>query len=405
MPSINGIIKHRLYRLSHLKVVFNDFWGWQHTPASNRKHLRECGNWLIRAHQHAPDNGLARGYYFSRGWDYSHVGCAGDAAETLFRLADYFNDRTLNKTAQVICEWLLENQLTCGAFHRSYVYQKEPRVLNTALAMFGLIEAYHQTSDARFLESAQRGGDWLVSAQEPDGTWRKHNYTFKSNIFTYHTKTAYALTRLYEVTKQVHYLECALRNLDWALTQRHPNGFILNASMNGDRDPQTHLIAYVLRGFAEVGTALGRDDYVNAAAHALRAIAACYFKLGYVPATLNENWGNYNSFYHKHVTVPCLCGDAEFSLVALRLFQYTGDRQYFKFAQMLNSDLKRQHDLSNSDKNLRGGLKGCSKIYSLYYEPFAYTNWAVKFFADALLLEEMIISKVEAHESKGVVTS
>jgi len=371
-----------------MEIVLKDLFNCKQGILENKEHVREGANWLVRAHERSPDKGLSRGYYFSLGWEYSHVGCAGDAAETMFNASIYLNDVSYRSVAETICDWLVQIQLPCGGFHRSYVFEKEPRVLNTALAIFGLIRAFEVTNESIYLDTAVRAGDWVRSVQEDDGTWRKHNFIDKTNIFTYHTKTAYALCRLYSVTGNSTYLESCTRNLDWALTQQLPNGYFRYASMNGDRDPQTHLIAYVLRGLVETGIFINESRYISAVERSMQGIMESHRRYNFIPATYNSNWENYNAFYNEKVTTSCLCGNAEISIVSQRLFEYSGGEEYLNFSTILNNELKTMQDTRCHAENVRGGLKGSSKIYGIYYERFAFPNWSVKFFIDAILLEE-----------------
>lgn len=388
IPYVHGFSKYRLYQWDHLRIFIQDLIDTKQPIYSNAEHIRAGADWLLRALRCSPDGGLSRGYYFSKGWADSHVGCAGYAAETLFNVSQFLNDPQYQTAAEDICDWIVLNQLDCGGFHKNYIYEREPRILSTAEAMFGLLRAHDVVGDVKYLDSAVKAGDWLVSVQEKDGSWRKHNYIHKSDLFTYHTKTAFGLYKLFRATDERSYLESGINNLDWALTHQLDNGFFNHASMNGDRDPQSHLIAYVLRGLAEVGIGLKNNAYLSAVEKAIQAIMASYERLGYLPATYNREWGIYNDFYRRNVTTSCLCGNAEISIILQRLYEHTHKEKYFQFSAKLNEELKSLHDLRSKHDSIRGGLKGSSRIHGIYYERFAYPNWSVKFFIDALLLEE-----------------
>ncbi|MBX7150450.1 terpene cyclase/mutase family protein [bacterium] len=366
----------------------SDYFNRHQIELSDDIHVNAGAQWLFRAQKKAPDGGLSRGYYFSNGWRYSHVGCAGDAAETLFNMDNRHN--VYYSTAIKVSDWLVRNQLSSGAFHKNYVYESEPRVINTALAIFGLNAAFKHTNDEKYLISAKKAGDWLVNVQEPDGSWRKFNFIYKSDIFTYHTKTAYSLFRIFQISGEEKYLQSCIKNIEWSLQYQLANGYFLNASMNGDRDPHTHLIAYVLRGLVEVGIVLNNLKYVHAVEAAVSGMMKIFYSLKFLPATLNSSWGNFNNYFNKFVQSSCLCGDAEIAIVALRLYEFSKREQYYFFARDLIRGLKRMHDTTHPNLDIRGGLKGSSKIYDVFYEQFAYPNWGVKFFIDALLLKKRI---------------
>ena len=74
------------------------------------------------------------------------------------------------------------------------------------------------------------------------------------------------------------------------------------------------------------------------------------------------------------------------AIVWFRLFEITGDKKYFDAATRMNRYLSSTQDLTSRDPGIRGGIKGAQPIWGAYGE-YEYLNWAVKFFADALLLE------------------
>lgn len=71
------------------------------------------------------------------------------------------------------------------------------------------------------------------------------------------------------------------------------------------------------------------------------------------------------------------------------LYQVTKDIRYLNGALKINRELKSSQVLDSSEVGIRGGIKGSQPIWGLY-RTFGYPCWAVKFFIDALLLEEKV---------------
>jgi hypothetical protein len=76
-----------------------------------------------------------------------------------------------------------------GAFHYSYYLKSEEKQLRfvvgtTALSIFTLSDLYARTGDAKYLESAKLGGDWLTTMQKSDG-WMKAYQEDKDGEWVY----------------------------------------------------------------------------------------------------------------------------------------------------------------------------------------------------------------------------
>lgn len=390
IPYVGGILKHKIYKWPHFRHLLTDLLSPEDKISDNTAHIRAGADWLVNAHYLAPDGGISRGYYFSKGWTPSHVGCAGYASESLYNLYQYTCNQEHKLVAEKVTKWLILRQHDSGAYPKSQMRDKEPRVLSTAEAMFGLLRAIEENRDKSILQAAERAGNWLLSVQDRDGAWRKFNYSHTSNEFTYHAKTAFALYRLYEITNDERYRTSAIDACNWVLTQQRANGYFNRASMNGDRDPQTHLIAYILRGLIEVGIRERNAKYIKAVELAAKGLEMAYERYGFIPATLNKHWGSFNDFYKTHAKTSCLCGDAEIAIIMKLLYLYTGREGYNTFSKKLTTKLKSFQSMRYNDLCFFGGLKGSSRVWGRFYEQFAYVNWSIKFLIDALLLEEEI---------------
>jgi len=342
-------------------------------------HLEEAARWILRAQAATPDDGVSGGYSFEDGWIASYPETTGYIIPTLLRYAEYSGRPEYRSHALAMAEWELEIQLPEGGFPGHFVDQRHPPVVfNTGQVIFGLIAAYKATNDERFLAAARRAGAWLVGVQDPDGAWRRFDY--RECVHAYNTRTAWALAELAMATSEESFLGAATRHLAWALGQRESNGWIRNSAFDPSEDPYLHTIAYTARGLLESGLLLGQRAETEAAEHIAREIMKHVRADGFIPATFDHRW-------QPTARYSCLTGNAQMSVIWLRLFSATRDRAFLDAARGANGWLKSLQDCNTENPHVRGAIKGSHPIWGGYLFG-AYPNWAAKFFMDALLLEE-----------------
>jgi hypothetical protein len=92
---------------------------------------------------------------------------------------------------------------------------------STALVVVALAEYQRATGDARYLPLAQKLAAWLLYMQRPDGSFR-HLYDprlkrpdDKAELLYYSGEATLALARMYVVTNDAKYVQAAERGLDW----------------------------------------------------------------------------------------------------------------------------------------------------------------------------------------------
>ena len=144
---------------------------------------------------------------------------------TLLKIYDFDKDVRILDGIPDWADFLLSMQSkdeeTYGAFHYSYYFkskEKEPRFVvgTTALSIFTLLDLYNRTADAKYLESAKLGGDWLTTMQKSDG-WMKAYKEYKDGEWVcgekksllYNGQVLSALSRLYKVTGEERYYDAA----------------------------------------------------------------------------------------------------------------------------------------------------------------------------------------------------
>jgi uncharacterized protein YyaL (SSP411 family) len=204
--------------------------------------------------------------------------------------------------------------------------------------------------------------------------------TYHNIPHVYYTRVAWGLAELGNHTNDRTYSDAACRNIDWALTQQFANGWFNSAGFTeeGHKTPFTHTIAYTIEGVLETGVCLGRKDYVDAAARSAEAL---------LEVSRNGMFrGRYDSSWKSGDRYSCLTGNAQISLIFLRLREIHGGDKYLHAAQATNRFLCRCQQTEGAPQT-RGAISGSYPIWG-GYQRFVFPNWAAKFFADALLLEK-----------------
>ena len=108
----------------------------------------------------------------------------------------------------------------------------------------------------------------------------------------------------------------------------------------------------------------------------------------YLSARFDNRWKSQADY-------SCLTGDAQIAQVWLRLYQNNGDARFLNAAMKLIDQLKLTQSLDSANPDIRGGIAGSYPIWG-GYKPFAYPNWPAKFFADAVMLQEDLLSNLKA---------
>ncbi len=342
--------------------------------------------WLCRAQDLGRDRGVAAAYRFREGWSASYPETTGYIIETFFDYSDFSKNDEYRRRAFEMSAWLRSIQLADGSFQAGAVdAEPRPSVFNTGQILLGLVRAYEESGSHLELAAATRAGDWLVGVQDDDGAWRQFAYNGIPHV--YYTRVAWALLQLHAVTGAEQYRKAAVRQLRWALAHQRPNGWFEGNSFDEESRPFTHTIVYAAEGLFGAGVLLEDDEFVDAADHVVTALARKFEVEKFLPGDLDEDWSSASRY-------TCLTGDAQLSALLIRLHLRGADERYLNTALKLNEYLRTTQDLESEHRAVRGGIKGSEPIWGDYLA-YAYPNWPVKFFADALLLEERAIAVLE----------
>lgn len=350
-------------------------------PADNRAHLDAAIAWLKHAQDVTGNGGVAQTYLVrSQRWAPSYPETTGYIIPTFYRYAALRYDADARSRARKMADWEIEIQHPCGGVLAGALGDSDqPTIFNTGQVIFGWVRAFEEEGDERYRVAAVRAANWLIKVMDDDGCWRQFGSPMTGKqINTYNTRTAWSLTRVYDITGDWRYLDAAVKNADWALTQRNAVGWLAQNCLQDSDHPFTHTIAYAMRGLLEIGAAAGREDLVAAAKDIGDAMLAALPVDGRLPGRFNDKW-------QPTVKWSCLTGDCQLGINWGRLYQLTGEQKYRDATTRVLGFVKRTQQIAGKDKNTVGGIKGSHPI-SGGYHPWQYPNWATKFFADALMI-------------------
>ncbi len=345
-----------------------------------RRSLADVIDHLCRCQDHGPDAGFGS-FHLVKGHGASYPETTGYIIPTFILAAEVLARPELNDRARRAADWLCSIQRPDGGWQGGRVGEDRPSIVfNTAQVIRGMLAIYAQWNAPAHLASARMAGDWIVSVQEQDGSWARHNFLGASRVYDSYVDAP--LLHLSELTGDLGYRRAAVLNLEWVLSCQQPNGWFAHADntiKHNDR-PITHTIAYTLDGLLEAYGYTKDERYLWAAKKAADALLVRFQKEGRTAGRYDGRWRGSES----SITTGC----AQLAIVWSRLARITGEERYSQGTSAMVQWLMAVQRLS--DVGPSGALGGVTGSYPLWgrYEKFAFPNWAQKYFADALLCVE-----------------
>ena len=379
----SGKIRYLLRDVHRYLLKSNRYYRRQEVDEKQRQlALARAINWLLWAQESTPDDGMGS-FHLVNGWSSSYPETTGYIIPTLLQFASVRNDDNIRDAAIKAADWLISIQRPPGGWQGGRVNEnKPPIVFNTAQIIRGMIAVYKLTRDPKYLESAKKAGDWLCGIQDEDGSWTRYALMGKSRV--YDSYVSYPLLMLHRETTMEKYLHHAKKNLDWIVdSKQHVNGWFQDADNTVKRNsrPILHTIAYTVDGLLDSGIYLNERKYIEAARKAADVLKEKFDKDGFLHGRYDKDW---NGSEHMILT-----GCAQISIVWQKIAHFSGLKDFADSAMNMNSMLIRMQTrkIRKESKDTLGAINGSFPLWGRY-EPFAYPNWATKYFADALMMEE-----------------
>tara|TARA_B100000315_G_scaffold260060_1_gene319029 strand:- start:3885 stop:5156 length:1272 start_codon:yes stop_codon:yes gene_type:complete len=355
-----------------------------------KKYIDKGIEWLINNQLEQDDGGISGDITFSFGRTIlggSFPEVTGYIIPTLFDYASLFNNSIVREGAIRAANFELPFQDENGAFPGGDVGNLTgPSIFNSAQIVHGLVRAYKETKNQKYIDACIKSCDWIVKMQEKDGSWKRHNY---NNIKrTYDTKVAQPLLETADVVGDNRYVESAKRNLKFVLLNQKKNGWFYNCDNSIERNdaPLMHLIGYTVQGLLVCYSFLKDEELLESSICTLNQLMHKY-EISKKPLA-----GRYYSNWKAAVKSSCVTGDAQISLCWMDIFEITGDYAYLNSALKMNDFLK--SILFNcSDKKVNGALPQSYPVWG-EYGPYKIVSWGTKYFIDALIQEYKIKTNI-----------
>lgn len=351
-------------------------------PKQRKLAMGKAVGWLMHAQTTSSDDGIAS-FHLVKKWSSSYPETTGYILPTLLQYAAFNYDENINKAVVRAAEWLLAIQKPSGGWQGGRVNEDRPEVVfNTAQVIRGLLAVYKLTNEDRYLDSAVKAGDWLCDIQDDEGTWTKNALMGQARV--YDSYVDYPLLMLHKQTHIEKFRLHAIKNLDWIVNNKqHENAWFEDCDNTVKRNdkPILHTIAYTIDGLLDSGIYLNERTYIDAARRAADVLKEKFDQDGHLHGRYNNRWEG-----SEHMI---LTGCAQMSIIWLKIAHYSGNNNYAETAMNMNTLLAhlQNRNITKESKNSSGAMNGSYPFWGRY-EPFAFPNWATKYFADAMMLEE-----------------
>lgn len=364
-------------------------------------HLREAIDWVCRAQEATPDDGIARGYsvfyspYFrSRGWQPSYPETTGYLIPTLFEAARELDRPELAERAHRAARWEIAVQLESGAVQGGVMGEgRTPAIFNTGQVMFGWLAAFEESGEGIYADALRRAGRYLVGSLDEDGHFRRGESDFaRKDATLYNARVTWALAEAGKALDEPSFVDAAARHLGMVASRQHANGWFPDCCLSDPTRPLLHTIAYTTRGLLEGGRVLQDARILDAGARAAAALLPLVRDDGWLPGRFAADW---TAGAHW----SCLTGDVQTATNWMRLHLITGEDRWLAPVPRVIAFVKRSQNRSTSDPGLRGGIKGSAPMDGDYGRN-EILNWATKYFADALMRHRQV-ARGTARERMG----
>jgi hypothetical protein len=337
--------------------------------------MREAADWLLEAQRRCPDGaGYSRRFRAAFGWDCGYVETTGYIIPTLLAVAARLQDKRYRASALAAGEWLLSRQNPDGSF--SEIDHQTPQAFDTGQVLLGL-NALSREMPARddYRQAADRAAAWLVKQLTPEGTWA--TVAFQGRAHTYYSRSGAALLETGLMLGRSDYVQAAHRHLEWVISKQRPSGWFMDCEFEIGRPALLHTIVYVMEGLLMAHALNGTPVYHDAALRSAQGLQAALRRDGRaVPvAYYAEDW-------RLASEELCITGLAQWAGVCRRLDRLAAGAEFSESAMQALALLNGLQ--IRAPGPLRGALPNVIPWWGSYGKMGAY-NWNTKFFIDAHL--------------------
>lgn len=367
---------------TQIRYRFFDYSGKPKTTiATSGNHISDALQWFVNSL--LPEGGAAAKYSMM-----THLMSSGYPMTTanwiplLSRMASYYPEIYQNviKKPEFIRElvnWVLRTQRRDGTFPASYgdFMNQPPRVFNNGLIIHSLLDQHNDMGGNDVLEACIKSAEWLLKVQSADGSWRQFTYHQLSS----NTLTAAALIRLAGITGEKKYEIAGEKNISFALELQSENGYFKGNGFDSTPSAFTITIAYAIAGVLEAGILTGNEKWKNAALRGLIPVLNKVNQNGFLVGEIDENFQSDSSF-------SCLPGSCLLAINSYKLASLAGNSDLKSKADLL-TDYVKAKQMESKMPMINGGISGSWPISGNYCS-YELTSWGVRYFAEALMMQD-----------------
>lgn len=333
--------------------------------------------WICRSQDQVGSGGV--GDFRFQGWTPGYPEVTGYIIPTMFDWAAELQRPELADRAVRMAEWELGIQQPEGGFESWYEGEgRPPVVFNTGQVIRGLLRAAQETGEERFLDGARRAGEWIVSGQEPDGSFSRGNYLGMTRVYDVYATAA--LAQLAAAGGGERFARAAADNAEFAISQQTDDGWFDRCDNvpDGNATPSTHTLGYTADGLIEIGLLQDEPRFVAAGELTARALRARIEPGGRLPGRFDREW-------QPRASYVVLTGSAQLGILLAGIDSRNHEPDLLDASWALLDFLAYVQELNSVGVNRRGAIAGSHPVWGRYV-PLKYPSWATKFYLDHILL-------------------
>ncbi|MBF0417817.1 MAG: hypothetical protein HQL86_06175 [Magnetococcales bacterium] len=374
--------------------------GVQPVVGACRQRAHATAEWLVRAWEASPDDGVSLGYFpcdppaenrlRQHGWLPSSPVSTSAAMIALLHYAIRFSDALMRERALSMAHWLTHLQTPSGMIQDIHLPdrpQHPPSAhLATGMVLHGFAALLQHEPDLRIEHSAQLAAEFLMHTLNPEPHPDSPDPSLPFQGLKAHpVACAWGLQRFGALKGVARYQEMALRLARHTASLQQGNGWFVCNDPELELTPSTEAIGQTLHALLEIGITGGDTALIDAARRGMLPIIDRIRPHGFLSGRWRADWSPASS-------AACLTGSAQLSVVCYRLFQTLGDVTFLEAGDRLLNFLKGVQVIDAPDSPMRGALAGSFPLFFGEYHSAGFPTSASHQLLDALLLQDRIIA-------------
>lgn len=385
---IRNVKNYHLYRPSHFKKVWTDSFSGYISAVDILDNLDNTFIWIDESFKATKDGGSSAYYSLSSGWKASYPETTGYLIPTMYNYAKYRNNQYWTKLACKAADWLVSIQQPEGGWQGLQVdVECEPRVFNTAMILKGLIAAYQETGDNKYLQSAINGMRWVLSKIDSNGLFLENNPVPGGNSAdTLALACTLMVIQYVSGDEQRDATDVVKKSLDAHIVLQQPNGWFDKCSFSDTYQGTAllHHLGYTLDGLILSSEYLADEKYFKIALVSAERLLQKFETEKSLPAFINKDWSTYYDIC-KNKNSLCLTGLSQVAIVFERIYHKTNNTRYRAASEGIIKLVAAICNRNSREKGLAYGVAGSYPVYG-NYQKYKIVNWAAKYHADSVLM-------------------